>query len=141
MTTCFTCLESSASVSSLSGASGASQESSVPVSRASRGQKRNAPPKKLPNEWLRDQFTVDRSKPEKVIFICVHCNLIAATSLKGTFNATKMSEHLRMKCSAASDDIVNTAFDGTQKNKKAKAVAATISASIGKQTLLSVRVV
>lgn len=127
ITTCFTCLESSASV-----------RSGVP---GARDLKRSAPPRKVPNRWLREQFTADESKPEKVTFTCDHCNRIAGTSSKGLFNATKMSEHIRMKCPTASDEVINKAFDSTQKNKKSKSVAATISTSNGKQSLLLVHFV
>lgn len=79
------------------------------------------PWKKKGNTWIREQFreewTVDK---ETWSFVCIHCGEVGFRSKEKKWNATKLTEHITLKCTAVTPEMKQEAISHTQGAKRIK---------------------
>mmetsp|Transcript_27703 Transcript_27703/g.57997 ORF Transcript_27703/g.57997 Transcript_27703/m.57997 type:complete len:281 (-) Transcript_27703:208-1050(-) len=75
--------------------------------------------KKKGNPWIREQFREEWVEEKQTwSFVCLHCGLVGFRSKEKKLNATKLTEHITLKCSMATPEIKQEAISHTQGAKR-----------------------
>lgn len=78
--------------------------------------------KKIPkrtNLWIRNQFREEFIEEKQTwAFICIHCGETAFRSRVRKMNATKLTEHITQRCTAASQQLRDEAVSHTDQGRR-----------------------
>jgi len=86
-------------------------------------QKERTPWKKRGNSWIRDQFREEfLAEKETWAYVCIHCAEHAFRSREKKTNATKLTEHITLKCPMATPEMKEEAVSHTQGAKRIKRI-------------------